>query len=466
MDPSFLFGFGPTHGAGTTMSDFDALKPSNAPMLRWDDTSDPSQILTATDLFGIPQIEVPSQKDKLLSDYRGNFGSSLLSNPLFRTGLFGNNEPQPLAIKSPTLPDFSSAILPFTPNTPGLTSEPPRIDLDSPFTSQIKLDSTSSNVTPSTATPTVASPQPATAAKKKGKRKKGRPELQRKKRGEMNERFKALKQLCQPEASASTIIGRGDRSTNSKEAILRIATNRISRFKKEIANLEKEVAVKRAAKPRRSTPSGSVSPSSQASSTNSSTKTASRRSSPQVDSLSGIDFANVFAGSSLARLVTTLDGSFLAANDLCAEMLDLTPAEMRTLRHKDTVFTLAHPETLPRIFNNLSVLLGGSQPVAYIIDGKGPVTRENRIPVFSCMSWLTHSDGVMNPKTNRVEGQILMESVLVHTGWATPTESDLIRPSALLHFTKPELAVSSPSHMLAMLPTSNTPSENSDVLLG
>jgi len=252
---------------------------------------------------------------------------------------------------------------------------------------------------------------------KKKSRKKGRPELQRKKRSEMNDRFFHLKKLLRDDISHSNIIGRGDRSTNSKEAILRIASNRIQRAQKEIATLEKEVNAARAKKDssKRTSPSTSE--------TSSNSLALSLPTESLNSSIPTLDYSMLYDRSSIARVLMTLDGVVVDFNDLVPTMYDVDVPQFKALLVKETVFTLTHPECLPAVFANLSDLLGGSRCVTYLVDAKGVTTWKNRLPVFSSMTWISHG----NPCPTTGQRPVYVDSLIVQTGWCLPSSAEVRR---------------------------------------
>jgi PAS domain-containing protein len=388
----------------------------------WDDLaghhgSELSQVLSPPDLFSVPLFDSATTvpKDKI-SD-TDSWG--LLSNPAFYD-VFGSQH----AVLNPNRPAVTDLASTF-PTLNGMCNPP---------LSGVKSDAEALQAQLPGPLPGFETPAPAPVANppaenasaphsgakpKKTKRKKGRPELQRKKRSEMNERFKQLKQICHPGGCNSTVIGRGDRSTNSKEGILRLATAKISRMKKEIAQLEKQLTARRSKRQARTNTSS-------ASSVSSSSSSASKA--------EELDHSSLFRKSAIARLVMTLDGAVVAANRACAELLDLDKSQLHALRKRETIFTLVHPETLPLLFQNLSLLLSGNQSVTYIIDGKGPVTPQNRMAVWSAMSWISggpNCPGYSAPNAaasiTSPSPPVFVESLIVQTGCATPSESDLIR---------------------------------------
>jgi PAS domain-containing protein len=357
--------------------------------------SEQSQILSPPDLLSLPHFDVPSQKEKLLAQ---NDTNTLLSANLANNGL-----QQWAALSNPTLFGYEKRVEPTQ-------KAEPDVSFGEPVAAVV-----SSVVSPTT-TPSPAPP------KVKKSRKKGRPELQRKKRGEVNDRFRKLKAICAPDAAASNVIGRGDRSTNSKEAILRITSNRITSYKKQIAALEKQIAEKKAQKVR-SSPSPSPSPSSStASSTNLSADAA-------TSPLSSIDFSSLYNNSSIARMLMTLDGTIIDFNDLVPSMYDLAAEQMKSVKARETAFTLSHPDCLPAIFANLTDLMSNAKCVTYLIDAKGIVTWRDRMPICSVMSWLVQGE-FTNPKTGRSERQVYVDNLIVQTGWCIPTAADTRR----MHF--------------------------------
>jgi len=148
---------------------------------------------------------------------------------------------------------------------------------------------------------------------------------------------------------------------------------------------------------------------------------------PPGGALASISFKQLFNRASIARMVITLEGNIVAANDLCGVMLDLSPAQLEIVKRKETLFTLAHPDTLGAIFHNISLLLNGVQQVTYVIDGKGPVTPKKRLAVCSAMSWLSYGEPALNSKSNLIERPVLIDSIMVQTGWVDPTPQDLMR---------------------------------------
>lgn len=387
--------------------------------------SEQSQILSPPDLLSLPHFDVPSQKEKLLAQSDSN---ALLSASLANNGL-----QQWAALSNPTLFSYDKrSELMVVPNQ----KAEPDVSFGTPLpvtTTEVASPPPLSVQSPSI-TPTEAPSAPAPRLKKS--RKKGRPELQRKKRGEMNERFKQLKQICAPDTSGSSVIGRGDRSTNSKEAILRIASNRITSYKKQIVALEQQIAQKKAQKsgnkpstspsttttaaPRTTSPTTSTTSSSTASSTN-------KEAVPF--SPSSLDHNMMYGGSSIARMLMTLDGVIVDFNDLVPGMYDLTSEQMKSVKSRETAFTLSHPDCLPAIFANLTDLISTAKCVTYLIDAKGIVTWRDRMPICSMMSWLTSCE-FLNPKTNRVERQVCVDNLIVQTGWCIPTPTDTRR----MHF--------------------------------
>jgi len=365
-----------------------------------------SQVLSPPDLFSVPLFDAAPAipKDKITD--ANSWG--LISNPAFYNAALhpAARSATDLASNFPTLNGMCNR-----PALSGVKSDAEAL--------QAQLPGPLAGFDSPAPIPVVgnATPEPFGAKPKKNKRKKGRPELQRKKRSEMNDRFKQLKQLCHPDTSKSIVIGRGDRSTNSKEGILRIATAKIARMKKEIAQLEKQVnarCVKRQAR---------------AAAASASSSTASKT--------DEIDHEWLFRKSAIARLVMTLDGTVVAANRACAELLDLNKSQLQALRKRETMFTLIHPETLPLVFQNLSLLLSGNQSVTYIIDGKGPVTPQNRMAVWSAMSWVSGGPNCPGSSSSSATTSsssspsfppaVFVESLIVQTGWATPSADDLIR---------------------------------------
>ena len=74
-----------------------------------------------------------------------------------------------------------------------------------------------------------------------------RPRQQRAKRRELGNLLLELRHLSQPDCDRAVPVGRGDRSTNSKEGILRVAKKYVLARKAEIAELEAELAALQAA---------------------------------------------------------------------------------------------------------------------------------------------------------------------------------------------------------------------------
>jgi hypothetical protein len=370
----------------------------------WDDfagvASAESQILSPPDLFALPlfdaQPQAQQQKEKQLYD-------NSTSTPAFNLSSMYRNWFQPPVDPAKKAISFQELVVPVS--QPKRESE-----------AVVEAPVPQPSVSPSTESESVSSP--LQKGSKKKSRKKGRPELQRKKRGEMNDRFSQLKVLLRDDISQSTVIGRGDRSTNSKEAILRIAATRITTFQKEIAALEKQVAAATASNGKKSQQLQPRASSSTSCSTVQSSKADSNTSSESI-----LDHHFLYAQSSIARLLVTLDGAVVAANDLIPPMMDLDKSQFKALKGKETVFTVTHPECLPAVFANLSDLLSGTRCVTYLVDAKGIVTWRNRIPVCSVMSWVSY--GAVDPATG--QRAVYIDSLIVQTGWCIPSAGDVKR---------------------------------------
>jgi hypothetical protein len=364
--------------------------------------SEQSQILSPPDLLSLPHFDVPSQKEKLLAQTD--------TNTLLTANLTNNGLQQWAALSNPTLFGYEkrTELLPI----------PAKAEPDVSFGSVLPVATT--QAPPAAVVPAPTNDLPPPRVKKS--RKKGRPELQRKKRGEMNERFKQLKAICAPDTSGSAVIGRGDRSTNSKEAILRIASNRINGYKKQIAALEQQISQKKSEKPKISNSPTTSTASSITSSTNKEVIAAPFNS-------SSIDYSSLYANSSIARMMMTLDGVIVDYNDLVPGMYDLTSEQMKSVKARETAFTLSHPDCLPALFANLTDLMSNAKCVTYLIDAKGIVTWRDRMPICSVMSWLAQGE-FFNVKTNRMERQVYVDSLIVQTGWCIPTATDTRR----MHF--------------------------------
>lgn len=213
---------------------------------------------------------------------------------------------------------------------------------------------------------------------RKASRKKCRPEVQRRKRGEMNERFYQLKLLAVPDADDTPAIGLGDRATNSKEAILRLAGQRINSFRQEVKDLEKQIAIAQ-------------------------TKKAARI------ARNSLDFAECFWNSSVARVLMNLDGIILDFCDNTAELLDVSSSYLRELKErKETVFNLIHPDCIPLLVSNMMILRTGQLNIVQLVDSRSVTTPHQRQAVFTMITWLSF---------DKQGAPLYFESLLVHSGW-------------------------------------------------
>lgn len=348
----------------------DDPEPSSFP--HWvEDVSYGSQILAPPDLLSIAGLKKSATGSQIVEPATHN--PTLLE--LFKSG--------GLAIKSESQDKLIDVVIPSPPIVAPKKSEKTAASMPSPVESKKRK------------------------AKKSGapSRKKSRPEVQRRKRSEMNDRFNTLKILAVPDAESTPAIGRGDRSTNSKEAILRIASRKINSYRDQVKKLEDQL---QRLQTRKGSPS-EVEPE------------------PLVSAEGAVQFNACFHNSSVPRLIITLDGAMVEFNEELAPIFDTTTAHLEELRKQgETAFGLVHPDCLPGLFHNITALLTGQQTIMHLPGCRSATTHQGRQAVFNITSWITYGKPQAD-SSGRTQTPVYFDCIFTPTGYLPVPENDTSR---------------------------------------
>jgi len=202
----------------------------------------------------------------------------------------------------------------------------------------------------------------------------------------MGERFHQLKLLAVPDGDKAPAIGRGNRGTNSKEAILRMAGHRFRVLQKQ----EQELSMRLA------------------------------RIKEQRQQQSSVDFASVYHNSAVARFTFATDGAIVDFNDVFASYLDMSREHLAYLSSTgESAFTLLHPEHLPSVFNAITCLLSGRSNMVPLLSLRTVSTPLQRQAVLHMMVWLSVSPSGATPAR--------FDCLLVHAGWVNAQPGDFVR---------------------------------------